>query len=372
VPKGLLEIAVGGDLEMTESRIVTYNGAAIKIHGLAGPDSPVGGSVDIGTNELPGISPFGTYLGVMTLRGGGIDITATGDVNVDQSRVATFGGGDIHIASTQGNVNAGTGGADQSVKFVFADQTTDSQGHITTIYLIYNVPGSGIFTFAPQDPSPLPMLRPPFTGFPELQAVFFSLIQQAFLGHNTEILAAEYDDLRNQAKTVFDSYLLGNIDLKALNGAVVVPPGGIRGKTVTIEAKILDLQGGTLSGDVAIDVGQIIGDPAAVNGGQFAGSVGGEIVLPTSGSSLGGLSGSTGSLSTATASTTASVASSAQDAVAEEAMADDAAQDKGVEKSSAGGKEADDLKGKRNRNRKVVQSLNFKKGVTIEVNVSDN
>ncbi|MFY9271210.1 MAG: filamentous hemagglutinin N-terminal domain-containing protein, partial [Candidatus Manganitrophaceae bacterium] len=58
---GLLDISVGGNLEMTESSIVTYNGAAIRIHGLDGPESAVVGRVNVGTNS--GVKSGGEYLG---------------------------------------------------------------------------------------------------------------------------------------------------------------------------------------------------------------------------------------------------------------------------------------------------------------------
>jgi filamentous hemagglutinin family protein len=364
VSKGLIEIAVGGNLEMTQSAIVTYNGAAIKIHGLAGPDSPVGGSVNIGTNQ--GVLPvFGSYQGVLTFRGGDIDIHATGDVNVNTSRVATLGGSDIRIVSDQGDINAGFGGAGDKVAFAFPEVAPDG----TTIPRPVYVPGSGIFTFSPLDPLPLPIIHPPFTGFPTMQALYFKLIKMGLLGYNTKKIATQYNDMYQAIRTDFvNTMKLGNIDLQALNGTLVVPKGGIRGKSLTLKAKKLNLQGGSLSGDITIDVGQIIGNPGAINGGQFSGNVGGQFALPTSGSGLVGLSGSTGSLSTSTATTTATVASAAEDAATEETAPD--ADSRGAERTNAGQKEADTLQGKRHR--KMVQNLSFKKGVTIEVNVKDD
>ena len=366
VPKGLLDIAIGGNLEMTQSSITSFNGAAIHIHGLAGPDSPVGGSVNIGTNQQS--QPvFGSYQGVLSLRGGDIDIHATGDINVNKSRVATFGGSDIHVVSDQGNVNAGFGGANQKVGFAFPEQLPDG----STIYHTLEVPGSGIFTFSAQDPNPVPILRPPFSGFPTMQALYFKLIKLGFLGYNTKNLATEYNNLYQETRTNFiNNMKLGNIDLKALNGSIVVPRGGIRGKSITIEAQNLDLQGGSLSGDITVDVDQVIGNPGAINGGQFSGNVGGQIALPTSGSGLVGLSGSTGSLSTATATSTATVVASAEDTTAENTSAEEATQQTAAESGQTIGKEAGGGKGKRGR--KMFQNLNFKKGVTIEVNVDDN
>jgi filamentous hemagglutinin family protein len=382
VPEGLLEIAVGGSLEMTQSRIVTYNGAAIQIHGINGPESPVGGSVDIGTNQSSGVSPFGTYLGLMTLRGGEIDITATGDVNVNKSRVATFGGGDIHITSTKGNINAGSGGKDELVEFIFVDELTDDQGNVVKTYLDYKVPGSGIFTFHPGDPNPLPDYPPPppFQLTPELQALQNEIIKQRIIGHDTRVLEKKFQAGLQDALTIageqYDrikadfsrEWKLGNIDLTAPSGDVVVPPAGIRGKTVSITAKNLDLQGGTVEGNVVIDVDKILGDQSAITG-PLTGSIGGSVVIPVSvptsaGSGLGGLSGSTGSISTTSAATSSAV-QSASDTVAQAAAPEEAQAD-----GDTGKKHADSSKGKRNR--KTFESLNFKHGVTIEVDVTDN
>ncbi|HTN42223.1 MAG TPA: filamentous hemagglutinin N-terminal domain-containing protein [Nitrospiria bacterium] len=382
VPEGLLEIAVGGNLEMTQSTIVTYNGAAIRIHGLDGPDSPVGGSVDIGTNRSTGVSQFGTYLGIMTLRGGEIDITATGDVNVNKSRVATFGGGDIRISSTEGNINAGSGGKDELVQFIFVDQVTNDQGNVITTYLPASVPGSGIFTFHPNDPDPLPDYPPPppFQLTPELQALQNEIIKRRFLGRDTQALENQFkaglaealtaaSEQYDQIKAEFSGdWKLGNIYLTAPAGDVVVPPAGIRGKTVSITAENLDLQGGAVEGNVVIDVDKITGDQSAITG-PLSGSIGGSISIPISapssaGTGLGGLSGTTGSVSTSTAATSSAV-QSAQDTVAEAAAPEEAQAD-----GDTGKKQADRSKGKRNR--KTFESLNFKKGVTIEVDVTEN
>ncbi|MGB5156434.1 MAG: filamentous hemagglutinin family protein [Desulfobacterales bacterium] len=47
--------------------------------------------------------------GIYTAAGGAINIFSVGDVNVNESRIMTFGGGDITMWSDRGNVNAGRG-----------------------------------------------------------------------------------------------------------------------------------------------------------------------------------------------------------------------------------------------------------------------
>ena len=45
----------------------------------------------------------------MTSTGGAVNVFAGGDVNVNQSRIMTFQGGDITVWSDRGNIYAGQG-----------------------------------------------------------------------------------------------------------------------------------------------------------------------------------------------------------------------------------------------------------------------
>jgi hypothetical protein len=380
LPKGLLEIAVGGDLEMTKSRIVTKNGANIAIHGLTGTDRPVGGRVNVGTNERSTTDVFGNILGVVTLRGGDIDITATDNVEVNASRVATFGGGDIRLTSTQGSINAGSGGRDERVEFVIEEK--DENGNVLLdprtgepVRRVAYVPGSGIFTFHPDDPDPLPSYPPPpqFTMSPELQVLQASIVRRKVLGREVPAaLEAEYNaQLERDVQAWADQYAeiianfvqdwqLGSIVVKASEGDVIVPPAGIRGKNITIEAKNLDLQGGEIIGNVTIDVDQIVGNQDTITG-PLTGNIGGNIVQNVStdsASSLGGLSGTTGSLST-----TASAVTTVAETVS---SVEEKATDQRV--ASAGKDREADEDSKKN---KKTGSVRLKRGVTIEVEVKE-
>lgn len=176
---GLLDISVGGNLEMTKSGIATYSGAAIRIHGLDGPESAVGGKVNVGTNVGSGERQHGVYRGIITVQGGDIDIKATGDIDVNSSQVSTFGGGDIRIQSTGGNVNAGSGEPNELTKFQIWDLELDGNGQpvldangqpIVKSGKEVFVPGSGIFTFHDDDPKPLPPYPdPPEPVIPEFR-----------------------------------------------------------------------------------------------------------------------------------------------------------------------------------------------------------
>lgn len=421
---GVLDIAVGGNLEMTRSRIVTHNGAGISIHGLDGTESPVGGRINVGTNA----QSFGSDTGILTKRGGSIDIRATGDVDVNLSRVGTLGGGDIRITSTAGDINAGSGEANETVVLDLTDSIELDDGTKVEVPFRVQVPGSGIFTFHPDDPDPLPAFpEPPAPVFPEFVPVLpllpvpnpvlvAEITKHAFLGHDTAALQAAIDaefegairDYEARATEMieaqFQEYLesdevaaavavaeqefeviranhiadwkLGNIALDA-GQDVVVPKGGIRGRRVSIKAKgNLDLQGGQIQGDTDIDANRIIGNIKDLTGPVKllrdelgVSGLGANLITPptfsvptvtTSGSSsLGGLSGATGSVSTTVSAAT--TVAEAVDAGQEQATPDVVAEAETVSESGDGG---EDKKGKKTR------SVRLKRGVTIEVEVT--
>lgn len=337
VPSGLIDISVGRNLRMTTSKIYTYNGASLSIHGIGGPGSAIGGVVDVGTNDRG--SSTSLDRGIATVGGGSIDLTAEGDVNVNSSRVATFGGGDIRITSTRGDINAGFGAAEDTVVVAVPMVTVDSDGKIVTTQRLVRVPGSGIFTFHDSDPSPLPpyppappVLLPPREKTAEMARLESEMIKRSLLGQDISAWQAAFEAEVKRSDEAYQleaqrvvseaaqryeetkaefrkEWKLGDIDLKAKEGAVVVPPAGIRGKKITIEANRLVIEGGVISGDVDIDVGAVVGGLEGL-AGPITGNVGANTVvsislpsIPTGGGAgsagLGGLSGSTGSLSAA-------------------------------------------------------------------------
>ena len=97
-----LDVALSGNLEMTSTRIVNSGW-------LGGIRLNVGGTVDLG--QQSGIlGDPNSSRGIYTSGGGNVSVTATGDVNVDGSRIAAYDGGNLNVTSTQGDVNAGSGG----------------------------------------------------------------------------------------------------------------------------------------------------------------------------------------------------------------------------------------------------------------------
>jgi hypothetical protein len=94
-----------GDITMTSSRISTTGGGSLYVMAT--------GTFNVGKTELTPndetVTSESKKAGVFTATGGTINVFAGGDVNVNESRIMTYYGGDITIWSDQGNVNAGRG-----------------------------------------------------------------------------------------------------------------------------------------------------------------------------------------------------------------------------------------------------------------------
>ena len=91
-----------GDINMITSQIKTGYGED-DIFVIARGDINVGKSVFFAKEDDR------KNTGIYTAAGGPINIFAVGDVNVNESRVMTFRGGDITVWSDRGNINAGRG-----------------------------------------------------------------------------------------------------------------------------------------------------------------------------------------------------------------------------------------------------------------------
>jgi filamentous hemagglutinin family protein len=382
---GLINIGVGGDILMTKSKIWSYNGANITIHGFDVPATPVGGKVDVGTN-----AGAGNDLGIVTLRGGNIDILSKGDVNVNASRVSTISGGNINITSLTGSINAGYGSPDATVDFFFPISFDFKTNH--EVLGSVKVPGSGIFTFDKDDPNPLPKY-PPYPSIfatslildkkDSVEALDIEIIKQMALGHDVSALVTQYaplitTDMRDAAYVIVKenfrkNWKLGDITLKA-GTSIVIPPAGIRGRKVTIDAPNLDLKGGQLSGDVTlVNVGQITGNTGSISGpvnivGGTLGSTGSFLASNSAASgSLGSLSGSTGGVSTQIASSTSVV--SAPSAELTKAISDENEEvDQNGSGKSGSAASNSNSRGKKKGGGKKFQ---LKQGVVIEVDTEE-
>ena len=147
----------------------------------------------------------------------GILIRATGDIDVNKSRIATFGGGDIRLTSLQGNINAGSGSKNERAQFAVDVPEVDSQGRpvidpTTGVQklkrTVYEVPGSGIFTFHPNDPQPL--VFPTFND-PQINALLAEADRQGFLGQDVSQLVARANQLKAEREPVFNQTVLNPV-----------------------------------------------------------------------------------------------------------------------------------------------------------------
>lgn len=265
---------------------------------------PLGGAVNVGTAS----NTVTDQTGILTVRGGSIDLKATKNIEVNLSRIATLGGGNITLMSTTGDINAGTGSITDITQFPIMERKPDG----TVVTTLFAVPGSGIFTFHPRD-GDLPNV-PAFDPLSPLEA---RVILHRFLGHDVSelepLLPAAREAWKNQyeqhVRQLFSGFRLGDIDLTAAHN-VIVPPAGIRGRNVTINAgHDLELQGGVIRGIATVNVGgQVIGSLSAFQG-VFTVNLGG-IAGGSPGTTLG-LGSITGGIGTVTTSSTVMASTSA-------------------------------------------------------------
>jgi filamentous hemagglutinin family protein len=367
--------ATDGSVILSNGRPALVDGKLIlQIDGRTVPIvSPVGGKVNIGGSVAGGNAE---QTGIVTLRGGGITILSTGDVDVNKSRVGTFDTGNIRIKSTAGSINAGSGSKDDRSLFVI--DNGDGTNTLAT------VPGSGIFTWERQDPDLTTLPFPKFKT-PEMEALEARIIKRRFLGRDASDLVAEFERLTElrtvEYDRIFEDFInapfgpgsrplqLGDITLIAAKN-IDVPEAGIRGRRINLEAgEALNLLGGSIIGKTTFSAASISGSIGAF-AGAAAGTAGGASVSAaggSGGSSVGGLSGATATVS-ATASATGSTSSTASKSVeqVQQTTTEAASSQAPTPKEVAAKSDKDDKEGKKSQ---LAQSTRVKRGVVIQVDV---
>jgi hypothetical protein len=119
------------NLVMFSSAIRSRAGGAIAI------DS--GGRIEVGSKLV--VAESDVARGIYSTAGSPVTVTATGNVDANGSRIATFDGGRVTVLSRQGNVDAGSGGlAVQAVNQIVVTPDGSVTEESSTI------PGSGILT----------------------------------------------------------------------------------------------------------------------------------------------------------------------------------------------------------------------------------
>ena len=127
-----LHVTTVGDLSLTSS---TIDNEGL----LGGIKLDVGGELDAG-GEFTLFGDPDAPKGIFTTGGGDVSIKASGNINVNGSRIAAYDGGNINIESANGDVNAGAGGAG----FVTLEALElDPKTH-QLIGMPATIPGSGI------------------------------------------------------------------------------------------------------------------------------------------------------------------------------------------------------------------------------------
>lgn len=421
---GLLDIAVANNLDMAVSAIVSSGGSGISIHGydenkpyvvgydnsalypLEFPDSvrgglnlpAAGGRINVGENSERSQGSQARTTGIQVTTGGSVGqfareavvnpdgtvtvnvvrdpaailIRAQGDIDVNRSRIATFGGGDIRITTTQGNINSGSGSKDERVNFRVPTGAFDSDGN--PIMRGVEVPGSGIFTFHPDDPRPLAELFPQFND-PEVNALLAEAARQRTFGRDVSQLEATANRLRDERFQAFqqnvlspfiDRLRLGNITLTAETGAravarktvpadgsglIIVSEAGILGRDVNLKG-VLVFRGGSV-------IGRVILPPTAVPQGQtsFGGlgpaGVGGGLP-PLSGGGSAAAASSTAAASSSTVKNSEQVQEDASDSSSKQGHSSQVASKKDSAKEEKS---------------QLARSVRVKRGVVIQVDV---
>jgi filamentous hemagglutinin family protein len=129
-----------GNLTLTTSQIYTDSGGNISI-------LVPGGDIDVGLANPPPtvLQKPASELGIVAEGSGNVDIYALGDVNVNESRVFTLGGGNILIWSTLGSIDAGNG-SKSSLSVPPPTVTVSATGVVTLSFGAALAAGSGIRT----------------------------------------------------------------------------------------------------------------------------------------------------------------------------------------------------------------------------------
>jgi hypothetical protein len=142
-----------GNLDMIDSAISSRSGS---IYAMAGSN------MNVGKTALSN-APLKSS-GITTLYGGDLSVYAGGDINVNESRIMTYLGGDITVWSDQGNINAGRGSKTVvSAPTPIYNYDPSNPDVLTSITFTPPSAGSGIraLTFDPDGSGPV---VPPLAG----------------------------------------------------------------------------------------------------------------------------------------------------------------------------------------------------------------
>jgi filamentous hemagglutinin family protein len=96
-----INVNVAGDLDMVTSTIASMYGGNVTVNSIRG-------QLNLGSQDLFTDSRFA--FGIYTSGHSDVRVTAAGNINVQNSRIAAYNGGDVFVESFAGDVNVGSGG----------------------------------------------------------------------------------------------------------------------------------------------------------------------------------------------------------------------------------------------------------------------
>jgi filamentous hemagglutinin family protein len=324
-----------GDLSMFASTINTLMGGNITIISA--------GAVGLGTAEDFGFSA--PNRGVYTEAGGNVSVTAVGDINLYGSRIATFDGGNITVASTGGSVDAGNGTAsdinlslyqiDPVSQQLLTINTTFSGSGIEALTLpltLTEVDQSGVSTTLHSDPNAQPG-NITVSAYHDITASEGGIVQEPLNGNEgggpAVTLTAGTRDASGHVASV------GNIDVTGsgvIGGAVTLNATGsiaglVIGRQATTVTAVQSFSGTVLSGGTAnlSAGGSISGTVFAVGAISVGGGATVSANLQSSSVSVGGGQAQS-TLAPATASSTSTAAAGAESNDAKTATGSDSGQ----------------------------------------------
>jgi hypothetical protein len=274
----------GADLSITTTGYLDMTSSLIIDEGLLGSmQLNVGTTLDVG-GALTSSANTGVAKGIFTTGGGAISVTATGNVDVDGSRIATYDGGNIDIRSTDGNVDAGSGGTG------FANEAGVYLNSKTGELVSFDdeIPGSGILATAlSHAPAPLGniTINTPKGSINASAGGISQVALSGAHGRNSSIILNAGDDINASGSGIIGD----NLQLNAggsING-ILVSTGGISVQA-TLNANVTAFA----KGDVSISAGGNVSGTVMTSGSA---SVSGESItaalisasVSTSGSTTG-------------------------------------------------------------------------------------
>lgn len=127
----LLDVTAAQNLAMTSTKIAneSYQGDL---------NVTVGGTLDVG-GQFSTFGDLSAPKGIFTTSGGDVTVVASGDANINGSRIAAYNGGNVSVTSLHGDVNAGNGGSGYVSLNALEPGGADGLNGIAA-----TIPGSGI------------------------------------------------------------------------------------------------------------------------------------------------------------------------------------------------------------------------------------